>query len=127
MHHRKRFSNRPDPAIALTACWKLVTIVQIPSGWMTGKSSILKGTHLQQPLGIHKTTLVAAIETAVKIADLTVERGVVALAANADPSYDYYLLKVKSDRVEKLTGDVTDDIGSIYTTGQEVLRGHLFL
>ena len=40
---------------------------------------------------------------------------------------DYYLLKVNSDGVEKLKEAVTDDYGSIYSTGQEALRGHCFL
>lgn len=66
-------------------------------------------------------------DTAVKIADLAVKGSVVAVAAESDSSYDYYLLKVNSDGVEELTEAVTDDYGSIYTTGQEVLRGHFFL
>ena len=66
-------------------------------------------------------------ETAVRIADLAVAGSVVAVAADADSSYDYYLLKVNSDGVEELAADVTDDYGSIYNTGQEVLKGNFFL
>ena len=65
--------------------------------------------------------MVVATNTAVRITDLAVEGSVVAIAA------DYYLLKVKSDGVEQLTEDVPDVFGTIYTTGQEVLRGHFFL
>ena len=49
------------------------------------------------------------------------------IAADVDASYDYYLLKVKSNRVEELADNTTDDYGSIYSAGQEVLRGHFFL
>ena len=66
-------------------------------------------------------------DTAVKIADLSEEGSVVAVAADADSSYDYYLLKVTSDGVVELLEDVTDDYGSVYTTGQEVLKGNFFL
>ena len=51
----------------------------------------------------------------------------VAVAAVDDASYDYYLLKVKSNRVEELADNTTDDYGSIYTAAQDVLRGHFFL
>lgn len=72
-------------------------------------------------------TVVMTTDTAVKIADLAVEGSVVAVAADDDASYDYYLLKVKSNGVEELEDNTTDDYGSIYTAGQEVLRGHFFL
>ena len=71
--------------------------------------------------------VVMTTDTAVKIADLAVEGSVVAVAADDDASYDYYLLKVKSNGVEELADNTTDDYGSIYTAGQEVLRGHFFL
>ena len=51
----------------------------------------------------------------------------VAVAADDAASYDYYLLKVKSNGLEELADNTTDDYGSIYTAGQEVLRGHFFL
>ena len=72
-------------------------------------------------------TGVVTTDTAVKIADLAVEGSVVAIAADDDASYDYYLLKVKSNGVEELADNTADDYGSIYTAGQEVLRGHFFL
>lgn len=59
--------------------------------------------------------------------DLEVEGSVVAVAADANSSYDYYLFKVKSDGVEELAEEVTDDYGSIYTSGQEVFGGHFYL
>jgi len=74
-----------------------------------------------------KDTVAVTTDTAVKIADLAVAGSVVAVAADADSSYDYYLLKVTSDGVEELAEDVTDDYGCIYNTGQEVLKGHFFL
>lgn len=74
-----------------------------------------------------ENTVVMTTDTAVKIADLAVEGSVVAVAANDDASYDYYLLKVKSNGVEELADNTTDDYGSIYTVGQEVIRGHFFL
>lgn len=45
------------------------------------------------------------------------------MAADADSSYDYCLLKVISDTVVELSEDITDDYGSVYTTEQEVLNG----
>ena len=51
----------------------------------------------------------------------------VAVAADDDASYDYNLLKVKSNGMEELADNTTDDYGSIYTAGQEVLRRHFFL
>lgn len=72
-------------------------------------------------------TVAVTTETAVRIADLAVAGSVVAVAADADSSYDYYLLKVNSDGVEELAADVTDAYGSIYNTGQEVLKGNFFL
>lgn len=71
--------------------------------------------------------MVVTTDTAVKIADLAIERSVVAVAADDDASYDYYLLRVKSNGVEELADNTADDYGSIYTVGQEVLRGHFFL
>lgn len=72
--------------------------------------------------------MVVTTDKAVKIVDIAVavERSVVAVAAD-DESYDYYLLKVKSNRVEELADNTTDDHGSSYTAGQEVLGGHFFL
>lgn len=72
-------------------------------------------------------TVAVTTDTAVKIADLAAAGSVVAVAADADFSYDYYLLKVTSDGVEELAEDVTDDYGCIYNTGHEVLKGHFFL
>ena len=51
----------------------------------------------------------------------------VAVAADDDASYDYYLLKMNSNGVEELAGNTTDDYGSIFTAAQEVLGGHFFL
>lgn len=103
--------NETDPAIALTDCWKLATSAPIQSGLMTGRSSKLKENHHQQLLGTLTT------DTAVKIADLAVEESVVA-AGDDDASFDYYLLKVKSNGVEELAENTTLDYGSIYTEGE---------
>ena len=72
-------------------------------------------------------TVVVTTDTAVEMADLAVEGSVVAVAADDDASYDYYLLKVKGNRLEELADNTTSDYGSIYTAGQEVLREHFFL
>ena len=45
---------------------------------------------------VQDNTVVVTTDTAVKIADLAVEGSVVAIAADDDASYDYYLLKVKN-------------------------------
>ena len=63
-------------------------------------------------------TVVVARDTAVKIAHLAVGGSVVAVAADGDVSYHYYLLKVTSNGVEELADNTTDDYGSIYNAGQ---------
>ena len=93
--------------------WKELKIEREPSPAITRKAQ--------------EDTVAVTTETAVRIADLAVAGSVVAVAADADSSYDYYLLKVNSDGVEELAADVTDDYGSIYNTGQEVLKGNFFL
>ena len=119
--------NETDPAIALTVCWKLATCVPIQSGLMTGRSSKIEREASPATTRSTDNTVVMTTDTAVKIAELAVEGSVVAVAADDDASYDYYLLKVKSNGVEELADNTTDEYGSIYTAGQEVLRGHFFL
>ena len=60
-------------------------------------------------------------DIAVKIADLAGEGSVVAVAADADSSYHYCLLKVISDTVVELSEDITDDYGSVYTQSRKCL------
>ena len=92
------------------------------SGWVDDWEELSIEREASPATTRQNNTMEVATDTAVLIADLAVEGSVVAIAADADSSYDYYLLKVKSDGVEELAEDVTDDFGIIYTTGQEVLR-----
>ena len=47
--------------------------------------------------------------TASHIADLAVKGSTVAIAADDDPMYDFYLLKLTSEGVEELDENYTDD------------------
>ena len=60
-------------------------------------------------------------DTASYIADLTNKNSTVAIAAEEDPVYDLYLLKVTSGGVEELYCDVTDDYQCHYQQGDRVL------
>lgn len=66
-------------------------------------------------------------DTASYIADLANKDSTVATAAEEDPVYDFYLLKVTSDGVEELDSDVTDDYQCQYQQGDRVLKGHFFI
>lgn len=66
-------------------------------------------------------------DTASYIADLSNKDSTVAIAAEEDPVYDFYLLKVTSDGVEELDSDVTDDYQCHYQQGDRVLKGHFFI
>ena len=48
------------------------------------------------------------------VADLVSKDSIIAIAADEDDSYDYYLLKVTSEGPVELGGDVTDDYVCIY-------------
>ena len=50
-------------------------------------------------------------DTSIRMADLAGKGNIVAVAAEDDPSYDYYLLKVTSDSVKELMEPLTDDYG----------------
>ena len=52
---------------------------------------------------------------------------VVEIAADEDPTYDYYLLKVTSSGVEELEGYFTDDYGLTFGPGSRILKGNFFL
>ena len=52
-------------------------------------------------------TAIVDTDSAVKIADLAVEGSVVAVAADGDLSYQYYLLKVTSNGMEELADNTT--------------------
>lgn len=95
---------------------------KIVSEWMTGKElNTKRGGSTAITRNVEDNAEVTT-DTAIKIADLAGEGSVVAVAADADSSYDY-LLKVMSDTVVELSEDITDDYGSVYTTEQEVLNG----
>lgn len=65
-------------------------------------------------------------DTAVRIADLTAEGSVVAIAAADDPDFEYYLLKVTSNGLVELEEAVTDDYGCTFPRGSVGLRGNFF-
>ena len=62
-----------------------------------------------------------------QVADLVGQDSIIAIAADDDDSYDYYLLKVTSEGPVELGWDVTDDYGRAFTAGSSVLDGHFFL
>ena len=66
-------------------------------------------------------------DTASYIADLANKSSTVAIAAEDDPVYDFYLLKIISEGVEELDSDMTDDYQCHYQQGDRVLRGHFYL
>ena len=61
------------------------------------------------------------------VADLMSKDSIIAIAAEEDDSYDYYLLKVTTDGVIVLTRDETDDYGSLFQAGNAVVKGNFFL
>lgn len=67
------------------------------------------------------------IEHSVNLAELAGKGSVVAIAADDDRHYDYYLLKVISDGVVTLECGYEDDYGSVFSCGQSVILGHFFL
>ena len=66
-------------------------------------------------------------DTASYIADLANKGSTVAIAAENDPVWDFYLLQVISDRVEELDSNVTDDYQCHYYRGDRVLKGHFYI
>ena len=65
-------------------------------------------------------------DSASHIADLATKGSTVAIAAD-DPMYDFYLLRVSSDGVEKLDETIMDDYGRQYYAGHQVLGVHFYL
>lgn len=61
------------------------------------------------------------------VADLVGKDSIIAIAADEDDSYDYYLLKVTSEGPVVLREDVTDDYGCAFPAGSSVLKGHFFV
>ena len=61
------------------------------------------------------------------IADMAVKDSVVAVAAEGDPNYDYYLLKVTSHQIEEVNTVETDDYGTTLATGCKILWENLFV
>ena len=66
-------------------------------------------------------------DTASYIADLANKSSTVAIAAEDDPVYDFYLLKIISAGVEEQDSDMTDDYQCHYQQGDRVLRGQFYL
>ena len=65
--------------------------------------------------------------TASHIADLAVKGSTVAIAADDDPMYDFYLLKLTSEGVEELDENYTDDYEFTALRGTQVLKGQFYL
>lgn len=63
----------------------------------------------------------------VQLADLVTKNSIVAVAAEDDSHYDYYLLKITCDGVTRLEDNFKDPYGNIYKKGQSVLQGKFFL
>ena len=61
------------------------------------------------------------------VADLVNKDSIIAIAADEDDSFDYYLLKITSDGPVALKEDVIDDHGCAFSAGSTVLKGHFFL
>lgn len=51
----------------------------------------------------------------------------VAIAADDDPMYDFFLLKVTSEGVKELDSDYTDDYNFTALKGRQVLKGNFYL
>lgn len=91
--------------------WKEIVLSREPSGVMT-----------------RTTEDASTIEHSVQVADLATKDSIVAVAAEEDSHYDYYLLKVTSSGVISLQENFEDPYsGSIYSKGQAVLLGNFFL
>ena len=60
------------------------------------------------------------------IANIATKGSVVAVAAEGDPNYDYYLLYVRSHQIERLNNVETDDYGTTLAAGCKILWGNFF-
>ena len=60
-------------------------------------------------------------------ADLVVMGTIVAVAANSDPNYDYYLIKVTVNEPVMLEEDVVDDYGCPMVFRSRVLKGNFLV
>lgn len=61
------------------------------------------------------------------MADLAVKSSTVAIAAQDDVMYEFYLLKVSLDGIVELKEDFTDDYGSSYRAGHKILKERFYL
>lgn len=61
------------------------------------------------------------------VVDLVNKCSIIAIAAQDDDSYDYYLMRVISDGLVTLSTEETDDYGCQFQAGNTVLKGHFFL
>ena len=61
------------------------------------------------------------------VADLFTKDSIIAIAAEEDNSFDYYLLKITSDGHVVLKDHVTQDYGCALPAGNTVRKGHFFL
>jgi len=66
-------------------------------------------------------------DTASHIADLAVKGSNVATAADDEPMYDFYLVKVTSEGVEELASNFTDDYHCTALRGEQVIKGNFYL
>ena len=89
-------------------------------GWMAGKK--WKSAEMDQLQLLGKRQKNPSL-----MADLAVKGSTVAIAADDDPMYDFYLLKVTSEGVEELESDYTDDHQCTAFRGEKVLKGNFYL
>jgi len=90
--------------------WKEIVLSREPSGVMT-----------------RATEDASTIEHSVQVADLATKDSIVAVAAEEDSHYDYYLLKVTSSGVVSLQDNFEDPYSArIHSKGQAVLLGNFF-
>ena len=93
--------------------WQRVEIAREPSTAVTRQAS--------------EEASILPRDTSIRLADLAGKDSIVAVAAEDDPSYDYYLLKITSDGVEELTAPFTDDYGLTFGPGFHILKGHFLI
>ena len=113
--------------------FKLALFIHKINNDPTNIPAIFSGTLIvlsREPSGVMTRTTedASTIEHSVQVADLATKDSIVAVAAEDDSHYDYYLLKASSNGVISLQENFEDPYsGSIYSKGEAVLLGNFFL
>ena len=96
-------------------------------GWITGRwGQSVKMVQSQLP-GKQQKKPILDRDTASHIADLAAKGSTVAIAADDDPMYDFYLLKFTSEGVEELESDYIDDYQCTALRDEEFIKGNFYL